>query len=99
MRLLLNFNADTKIKNFFGTSAHDAMYEIEDILPQIKTLILSRASKRKQTEDTRGMAKFNKAEDKLIQQKGTLRTYSRLEQVGNMIKKIKVCKKLVKLQF
>lgn len=31
MRLLLEYNADTKIKNFVGMSPHDAVFEIENL--------------------------------------------------------------------
>lgn len=81
VQLLLSHNADTKIKNFFGTSAHDAMYEVEEIPTGIKNLILRKALKRKNTEDTRGMAKFKRHEDI---KKVCIKTYARYEKVSDM---------------
>lgn len=87
VELLLNYNADTKIKNFFGTSAHDAMYEIEEIPTKIKNLILGKTLKRKTTEDTRGMAKPRRHED---MKKMCLKTYARFEKIDMTIKTFKV---------
>lgn len=89
VELLLNHNADTKVKNFFGTSAHDAMYEIDEIPSTIKNLILGRTLKRKNTEDTRGMAKLKKHDEN---KKMGLKTYARFEKIQDMtvIKTMKV---------
>lgn len=46
VRLLLDHKADPKIKNFFGTSPHDAMYELEDMPDKIKNLIFGKTKKR-----------------------------------------------------
>lgn len=90
VELLLTYNADTKIKNFFGTSAHDAMYEIDEIPPKIKNIILGRTLKRKNTEDTRGMAKPKRPDD---MKKMCLKTYARYEKISDMtIKNFKVGK-------
>ncbi|KAK9874383.1 hypothetical protein WA026_002730 [Henosepilachna vigintioctopunctata] len=40
--LLLDYSADTKIRNFFGTSIHDAVFELDDIPNEIKYPILGR---------------------------------------------------------
>ncbi|XP_045467066.1 uncharacterized protein LOC123675663 [Harmonia axyridis] len=40
--LLLDYGADTKIRNFFGTSVHDAMFELDDMPKEIKYPILGR---------------------------------------------------------
>ncbi|KAL3271116.1 hypothetical protein HHI36_021611 [Cryptolaemus montrouzieri] len=40
--LLLDYSADTKMRNFFGTSVHDAMFELDDIPKEIKYPILGR---------------------------------------------------------
>lgn len=45
--LLLFYKANTKLKNFFGTSPHDAVHELNEIPPKIKNLILKRSGKRK----------------------------------------------------
>ncbi|XP_050314240.1 uncharacterized protein LOC126748810 [Anthonomus grandis grandis] len=44
--MLLDHKADPKIKNFFGTSPHDAMYELEDMSEKVKSLIFGRSKKR-----------------------------------------------------
>ncbi|XP_066257832.1 uncharacterized protein [Euwallacea similis] len=46
VKLLLDHHADPKVKNFFGTSPHDAMYELEDMPETIKGLIFGRTKKR-----------------------------------------------------
>ncbi|XP_060533366.1 uncharacterized protein LOC132706198 [Cylas formicarius] len=46
VRLLLQNGADPKVKNFFGTSPHDAMYELDTIPTEIKNLIFSKTKKR-----------------------------------------------------
>ncbi|KAL1501431.1 hypothetical protein ABEB36_006751 [Hypothenemus hampei] len=46
VRMLLDQGADPKIKNFFGTSPHDAMYELDDMTDMIKNLIFGRSKKR-----------------------------------------------------
>ncbi|CAH0548692.1 unnamed protein product [Brassicogethes aeneus] len=55
VKLLLDNNANTKIKNFFGTSPHDAMFEMDEIPQEIRNLIwLSKkrkASKSAKSED------------------------------------------------
>ncbi|KAI4455044.1 ankyrin repeat-containing protein [Holotrichia oblita] len=60
---LLCCGADKKIKNFSGTSAHDAVFELEGISPDIKNMIIgkelftvnsTRAEKRKKGGSTGG---------------------------------------------
>ncbi|CAH1183408.1 unnamed protein product [Ceutorhynchus assimilis] len=46
VKILLEARADPKIKNFFGTSPHDAMYELDDIDEGIKGLIFGKTKKR-----------------------------------------------------
>ncbi|KAG5900302.1 hypothetical protein JTB14_000828 [Gonioctena quinquepunctata] len=53
VQLLLNHQADTRIRNFFGTSPHDAMYEIDDIPDEIKSMILGKNNKRKASDEPR----------------------------------------------
>lgn len=40
--LLLDYKADTKIRNFFGTTVHDAMFELDNIPKEIKYPILGK---------------------------------------------------------
>ncbi|XP_057669089.1 uncharacterized protein LOC130901618 [Diorhabda carinulata] len=75
VEMLLQFNACTKTKNFFGTSPHDAMYEIEDMPEQIKFMILGK-NKRKTVDDPRP-SKYKKTE----LNKAGLKTYARLEKI------------------
>lgn len=42
VRLLLQYNADPKVKNFVGMSAHDAVFEIEDVNNHIVLMILGK---------------------------------------------------------
>ena len=42
VKLLLRYKANTKIRNFFGTSTHDAIFELDHINPEIKSLIVGR---------------------------------------------------------
>nr|XP_023011614.1 uncharacterized protein LOC111501919 [Leptinotarsa decemlineata] len=79
VQLLLRHHADTKLKNFFGTSPHDAMYEIDDIPDQIKSMILSKNNKRKVFDDPRPL-KIRKEET--INSKTNLRTYAKLQKIG-----------------
>lgn len=51
VELLLFHDADTKLKNFFGTSPHDAMYELTDVPKKIKNLILRKSEKKKREDD------------------------------------------------
>lgn len=87
VKLLLKYNANTKIKNFFGTSPHDAMYEVEDMDETIRILILGRSMKRKFPED-KSVNKARKKEDidlKLKEEKKVgFRTYARLEKITNV---------------
>uniref|UniRef100_A0AAR5PSB3 Uncharacterized protein n=1 Tax=Dendroctonus ponderosae TaxID=77166 RepID=A0AAR5PSB3_DENPD len=46
VRALLQNGADPKLKNFFGTSPHDAMYELDDMVDTIKRLIFGITKKR-----------------------------------------------------
>lgn len=75
VEMLLQFNACTKVKNFFGTSPHDAMYEIEDMPEQIKFMILGK-NKRKTVDDPRP-SKYKKTELNKV----GLKTYARLEKI------------------
>ncbi|CAH2010937.1 unnamed protein product [Acanthoscelides obtectus] len=50
VKLLLKHKADPKEKNFFGTSPHDVMFEI-DVSDSMKKLILGKASKKRTCED------------------------------------------------
>ncbi|RZC38261.1 Ankyrin repeat domain containing protein [Asbolus verrucosus] len=50
VELLMEYKADTKIRNFFGTSAHDAMFEVEDMPLKIKFCILGRDHQRFQSK-------------------------------------------------
>ncbi|XP_018569985.1 uncharacterized protein LOC108909987 [Anoplophora glabripennis] len=78
VQLLLNYNANTKIKNFFGTSPHDAMYEVDEIPENIKSAILGKTSKRKSAEEPKTF-KIRKIDD------GTnkLKTYARFKKIGD----------------
>lgn len=42
VQLLLKYKADPKQKNFVGQSAHDAVFEIEDVDNRITSLVLGR---------------------------------------------------------
>lgn len=46
VELLVQYKADTRIRNFFGTSPHDAMFEMEDIPAKIKSSIFGRENQR-----------------------------------------------------
>ncbi|XP_044260715.1 nuclear factor NF-kappa-B p105 subunit-like [Tribolium madens] len=46
VELLIRHRADTKIRNFFGTSPHDAMFEVEEIPMKIKYCILGKDHQR-----------------------------------------------------
>ncbi|ENN75055.1 hypothetical protein YQE_08369, partial [Dendroctonus ponderosae] len=50
VRALLQNGADPKLKNFFGTSPHDAMYELDDMVDTIKRLIFGITKKRSNAE-------------------------------------------------
>lgn len=78
VQLLLNYNADTKIKNFFGTSPHDAMYEVDEIPEQIKSAILGKSSKRKNVEEPK-ILKVRRVEDNMKQ----LKTYARFKKIDS----------------
>lgn len=81
VELLLQFNACTKIKNFFGTSPHDAMYEIDDMPDAIKFIILGRTNKRKAVLDEYNIpSKFSRKSEKAKNRK-VLKTYARLEKI------------------
>ncbi|CAG9861345.1 unnamed protein product [Phyllotreta striolata] len=82
VELLLQFSACTKIKNFFGTSPHDAVYEIEDIPDTIKYLILKKTSKRKAPDEPG--RRSQKAPVQLLEKKKVkvLRTYARFERIS-----------------
>lgn len=76
VQLLLSHNADTKIKNFFGTSPHDAMYEIEDMSDAIKSAILGKTGKRKIVDDPKPI-KIRRVEESMKK----LKTYARLKKI------------------
>lgn len=78
VQLLLNYNADTKIKNFFGTSPHDAMYEVDEIPENIKSAILGKTSKRKAMEEPK-VLKIRKVEENT----NKLKTYARFKKIDN----------------
>lgn len=78
VQLLLNYNADTKIKNFFGTSPHDAMYEVDEIPENIKSAILGKTSKRKAAEEPK-VLKIRKVEENA----NKLKTYARFKKIDN----------------
>ncbi|KAG5900301.1 hypothetical protein JTB14_000827 [Gonioctena quinquepunctata] len=80
VQLLLNHLADTRIKNFFGTSPHDAMYEIEDIPDQIKSMILGKNNKRKAAEEPRSF-KLRKEDTR---NNHSLKTYARFQKINTM---------------
>lgn len=42
VQLLLSHDADKKIKNFSGTSTHDAVFELEGISADIKNMIIGK---------------------------------------------------------
>lgn len=73
VRFLLNNRADPKIKNFFGTSPHDAMYELDEIPFEIKNLIFGKTKKRT-IEAEMNPARTAKAVK-------TLKTFSKLQKV------------------
>ncbi|XP_063926962.1 B-cell lymphoma 3 protein homolog [Zophobas morio] len=50
VELLMQHGADTKIRNFFGTSPHDAMFELDDMPLKIKFCILGRDHQRFQNK-------------------------------------------------
>ncbi|KAF2880147.1 hypothetical protein ILUMI_26010 [Ignelater luminosus] len=54
VKRLLNNNAKTKVRNFFGTSPHDAMFELDSVDPVMKRLILNKDEPNKFKEETRG---------------------------------------------
>lgn len=76
VQLLLNYNADTKIKNFFGTSPHDAMYEVDEIPENIKSAILGKSCKRKNMEEPK-VLKLRRVEENTKQ----LKTYARFKKI------------------
>ncbi|KAJ8930059.1 hypothetical protein NQ314_017188 [Rhamnusium bicolor] len=76
VQLLLSYRADTKLKNFFGTSPHDAMYEIDEIPEPIKLMILGRAIKRKVAEEP----KIIKIRKPVL--KKQLKTYARYKKIN-----------------
>ncbi|KAJ8985213.1 hypothetical protein NQ317_018242 [Molorchus minor] len=80
--LLLSYGADTKVKNFFGTSPHDAMYEIE-ISDDIRYAILGKSVKRKVVEESWQRAKAAKKKRKIIQEPRPLKTYARLKKIDD----------------
>nr|CAI5861756.1 unnamed protein product [Callosobruchus analis] len=45
----MKYGADTKEKNFFGTSPHDAMFELE-VSESMRRLILCKPSRKRGTE-------------------------------------------------
>ncbi|KAJ8917354.1 hypothetical protein NQ315_002376 [Exocentrus adspersus] len=82
VKLLLNNNADTKIKNFFGTSPHDAMYEVDDVPDCIKNAILGKSSKRKNVEEVKPVNKVRRTDETTIRIRmgegiSKLKTYAR----------------------
>lgn len=44
VKLLLEYKADPKVKNFLGMSAHEAIFEIDDVDKRIALLILGKDS-------------------------------------------------------
>ncbi|VEN53891.1 unnamed protein product [Callosobruchus maculatus] len=46
VKLLMRYGADTKEKNFFGTSPHDAMFEI-DVSESMRKLILCKSNRKR----------------------------------------------------
>ncbi|XP_071057254.1 uncharacterized protein [Onthophagus taurus] len=66
VKLFMRTGANTKIKNFFGTSTHEATFELESINPEIKTLIIGKeingnrtriaiAKKKKKVQQTKSI--------------------------------------------
>jgi ankyrin repeat protein len=50
VELLMQNKADTKLRNFFGTSPHDAMFELDEMPLKIKFCILGREHQRFQSK-------------------------------------------------
>ncbi|CAG9820518.1 unnamed protein product [Phaedon cochleariae] len=79
VQMLLMYQAETKLKNFFGTSPHDAMYEIEDMPDQIKCLIWGKSNKRKAADEPK-TAKVMKKEEPMVRKVG-LKTYPKYQKI------------------
>ncbi|XP_050501733.1 uncharacterized protein LOC126881490 [Diabrotica virgifera virgifera] len=85
VEMLLQFNANTKLKNFFGTSPHDAMYELDGMPEAIKYMILGKNNKRKSLDDNPKVSKHSRPNNGV---QPTLKTYSRSQQIrGNHVSK------------
>ncbi|CAH1275261.1 unnamed protein product [Diabrotica balteata] len=79
VEMLLQFNANTKLKNFFGTSPHDAMYELDGMPEAIKYMILGKNNKRKSLDDAPKVAKYSRSSNNEVQP--GLKTYGRSQQI------------------
>lgn len=38
----MSFKADSRVRNFFGTSTHDAMFELENVKKEISSIVLGK---------------------------------------------------------
>lgn len=81
---LLCCGADKKIKNFSGTSAHDAVFELEGVSADIKNMIIgkelftvnsTRAEKRKKGGNTGGDKPTKEVYTKRLK---TVKTYKKI---------------------
>ncbi|XP_072381756.1 uncharacterized protein [Diabrotica undecimpunctata] len=78
VEMLLQFNANTKLKNFFGTSPHDAMYELDGMPEAIKYMILGKNNKRKSLDDAPKVTKYSRSNNEV---QPSLKTYGRSQQI------------------
>lgn len=74
----MEHKADTKIRNFFGTSPHDAMFEVDEIPMKIKYCILGRDHQRFQ-----GKKKIDKTSGVVAVKKAKLETMPVLRKVSS----------------
>ncbi|GJQ75371.1 hypothetical protein Trydic_g23547 [Trypoxylus dichotomus] len=80
VQLLLHYGADKKIKNFSGTSTHDAVFELEGISAGIKNMIIGKElfAVNSTRTDKRKKPAIDKQKDVCTKKLRTVKTYRKI---------------------